>query len=52
MKKRVKLIFIPILAYGVFITFNEFTRNLGFSLLITFTVSVFFLWIIFRETVR
>ncbi|SHH80911.1 hypothetical protein SAMN04488109_5559 [Chryseolinea serpens] len=52
MKKRVKLLFTPILAYGVFITFNEFTRNPGFSLLITFTVTVFFLWIIFREAVR
>jgi len=49
MKKRVKLIFTPVLAYGVFVAFNEFTRNLGFSLLITFTVVVFFLWILFRE---
>ena len=49
MKKRVKLIFTPILAYGVFIAFNEFTRNPGFSLLITFTVVVLFLWMIFRD---
>lgn len=49
MKKRVKLTFTPILAYCVFVAFYEFTRNAGFSLLITFTVIVFFLWMIFRD---
>jgi len=49
MKKRVKLLFTPILAYGVFVAFNAFTRNSGLSLLMTFTVTIFFLWMIFRD---
>jgi hypothetical protein len=49
MKKRVLLILTPILAYGVFIIFNEFTRNPGSSLLITFAVFVFSVWMIFRD---